>query len=287
MKYTRSALKYHGGKNRIAPWIISLFPRHVCYVEPFGGSAGVLLQKPPSIFEVYNDRDEYVSTFFKVLRDSPDDLIRMIELTPYSRSEHDHSIERLVMGPKPETDLEVARLFYTAAWQTRHWPCHRWKSGWRFQRQNNRGKSVVSDWNNTDPLSFVAERMKLVQIESRPAVDLLSNYDGPETLFYLDPPYLPEVRNDRWAKGSYFHEMSAEDHESLLNAISGIEGMCIISGYDSDMYNDMLPGWEKRSTKNAAENKAIRQDIVWMNPAASWNANQMSLFTGKLEAAKL
>ena len=115
-RVTRPPIRYHGGKFRIASWVISHFPAHECYVEPFGGGAGVLLQKTPAPFEVLNDLDGEVVNFFRVLRERPGELVRVIQLTPWSREE-----QRLSFEPASDP-LERARRFYVRSWQTHGGP---------------------------------------------------------------------------------------------------------------------------------------------------------------------
>src|SRR5205085_2408495 len=151
--------RYHGGKWRLAPWIIGHFPAHVTYCEPYGGGMSVLLRMKRSTVEIYNDLDRDVVTFFKVLRERTNDMVRAIELTPYSRSELD-----LAYQPR-EDELERARRFYIRAWQARGKPTGQWRSGWRYETRNHRGSRFTDDWNSLDRLWKIAVRLKEVQIE--------------------------------------------------------------------------------------------------------------------------
>lgn len=258
---TRHVLRYHGSKRRIGPWIIAHFPPHTCYVEPFGGGAGVLLQKEPADFEVYNDLERSVVNFFDVLRNRPDELIRAIELTPYSRVE----LER---AQQPAGDpLEDARRFYVLSYQQHHGGRGRMSSGWRIQRKNNRGKSIVADWNHTDHLHVAARRLKRVQIECDDALNVIPRFDGPETLFYVDPPYVWGTRSERWRGKAYLHEMSDDEHRALAAALREIEGMAIVSGYPSDLYDrELFSDWRRVNKETIDGLSQPQVECLWLSP---------------------
>lgn len=222
----RPALRYHGSKWRLAPWIISHFPDHDQYVEPFGGGAGVLLRKAPVKIEVYNDLDGEVVNFFRVLRDQTAELLRAIELTPFSRAEMIAARENRCDGAQigELSGVERARRLYVLAWQMYGGPRVQWKSGWRrtkLSRNANhegRGTTVVEDWNNLGSIGVVAQRLKAVAIECSPAEKVITHYDNFQTLFYCDPPYVFETRL-RWKKheASYVHEMTDLQHQCLAS----------------------------------------------------------------------
>jgi DNA adenine methylase len=257
----RPALRYHGGKWRIASWIISFFPPHICYVEPYGGGGSVLLRKPPSYLEVYNDADGEVCNFFEVLRNRTSELIRAITLTPFARSTVAEAYESA-------TDpLERARRFYVRAWQVRGGPRTQWKSGWRYQKTNARGKRAVDDWNDTDDLWLVVSRLKQVQIENDSALKIIKRYDAPTTLFYLDPPYLPDTRSERWGKKAYSHEMTEEEHAELARAIKSAQGMFVISTYPNQLYDNWYSNWERVETKTRTDGSFTRIEILYLSPA--------------------
>jgi DNA adenine methylase len=145
-KVTRPALRYFGGKFRLSKWILSQFPEHETYVEPFGGAMGVLLNKQPAHFEIYNDLDGEVVNFFRVLRDQPDELIRLIELTPYAREEQLLSFDDLA----GVSEVERARRLYVRCWQSHGGGRTQWRTGWRYQINNRRGRKTMDDWNQVD-----------------------------------------------------------------------------------------------------------------------------------------
>ncbi len=179
---TRPALRYYGGKFRLAPWIIGFFPQHVCYVEPFGGAMSVLLRKPPSKLEVYNDQDGEVVNFFRVLRSRPQELLQAIKLTPFSR------VEYVLAHEEADDELERARRLYVRSWQGIGGPRHRDTTGWRFERKGNRYKTTIEDWIEIGHLPLVVARLRDIQIECDEALKVIRRFDAPRTLFYCDPP---------------------------------------------------------------------------------------------------
>lgn len=258
---TRPLLKYMGGKWRIAQWCISHLPPHETYVEPFGGSAGVLLQKPRSRFEVYNDRDEDVVNLFQVLRDQPAALVRAISLTPWSRRE-------LALAWEPATDpLEAARRTYTRFWQSWHGHGHDRGAGWRYMHGEGVVRHQTSQWRATDHLDAIAARLIDVQIECDDALSVIRRFDAPSACFYIDPPYVHSVRarSDR-AAGRYTHEMDDDDHAVLARLLRDVQGYVVVSGYESDLYQSLYPGWStvRKGTRDGANNRT--QETLWLSP---------------------
>lgn len=268
----RPALRYHGGKWRLASWIIGHFPIHRAYVEPFAGGAGVLLQKRPSEVEVYNDINGVVVNFFRVLRERPDELVRAIELTPFSRAE-------FVLAHEEDGDeVELARRFYVLAWQGRGGPTARWNVGWRWQRTIENRQSNTKSWSDVDHLYTTAERLKAVQIECLPASKVIAQFDHPAALFYLDPPYVGSTRS-KWRDGAYGpHEMSDADHRALAEQLRGIKGMAIISGYPSALYEELYQGWLRVCCETTTDVASIVTECLWISPAAAERGRQLSIF---------
>lgn len=259
----RPAIRYFGGKWRLAPWIMSYFPEHICYCEPFGGGANVILQKEPSYIDVYNDLNGDVVSFFRVIRERKDELVEAIRWTPYARGEYELSFE-------PTTDpLEQARRLYVQAWMKRDgYRVNDKSSGWRVTKTDARGtKTPVDDWNNIEHLYEVANRLKQMTIENGPALTVINRYDAPTTLFYLDPPYVQSTRNRRWALTAYQYEMTDADHEELARALNRIEGMAIVSGYPSPLYEGLYAGWQM-ITKELSQNNQSEAKIeaLWLSP---------------------
>jgi len=251
----KPALRYYGGKHRSANWIMKHFPPHYTYVEPFGGAAGVLLQKPPSYFEVYNDFDSNVVTFFRVLREKTDKLVRVISLTPWSR-------EELKLAYEVATDdLEIARRFYVRCWQS----FGHLHGGWRFQHSDN-GYSIVEQWNGVEYLFDVANRLKKVQIENDEALKIIDRYDTPRTLFYVDPPY---IHDTRYRKNGYLHEMTDDQHRELATKLNNIEGMVVVSGYHSALYDEIYQGWRVVEKITGTNGNKSNTEVLWLSPAAT------------------
>jgi len=277
-KPKRPALRYYGGKWRIAEWIISNFPAHTCYVEPFGGGASVLLSKEPSKIEVYNDLDGEVVNFFRVLRERPEELIRAIQLTPYSREEYKNSYR------PAENDLERARHLYIRSRQGRGGCTRQFSSGWRFERSDNRGgRTVVEEWSDTSHLEAVVNRLLQVHIENDDALSVIERYDTPKTLFYLDPPYLKSTRYET-ARWEYAHEMKDEDHRHLAQVLSGIQGMAIVSGYPSDLYAEIFSGWRIVECSARTDTAKEATECLWISPAADERLGDLRLFPREVSA---
>ena len=265
---SRPALRYHGGKFKMSSWIIDHFPEHVCYCEPFGGGASVLLRKPPAVLEVYNDINSLVVNFFCVLRERPAELIAAIDLTPYSREEF-----RLSQQPCDDP-LELARRFYVWSWQGRGRAGVQEPGGWRFMSRGSRIPTPVGDWNNYDHLWAVARRMKQVQIEHDDALKVIRRFDGAGTLFYVDPPYLQGTRGDRWDNSAYKFEYTDDQHKELATALLSINGMIVLSGYPNNLYDELLDGWHTVERRQAKDNGAkAATEVLWLSPR-TWQALQ-------------
>lgn len=255
----RPALRYRGGKWRIASWIIRHLPVHECYVEPFMGACSVLLQKPPSAFEVVNDLDGYVVAFFRCLRDRRADLEESIWLTPCSRQEL-----RLAYEPA-EDELEKARKLYMRCAIGRG-SANR-KSGWRFQKAwNGWGKDYPRLMKHLDHFGPIADRLMTVQIEQDDALATIRRFDGPRTVFYVDPPYMAEFRAR--SRDLYSTELNDEDHLRLAEVLHSIVGMALVSGYASPLYEKIYAGW--RQVKKIAYGERQKQvtECLWISPAA-------------------
>lgn len=256
-------LRYFGGKHRDAHRIISQFPEHEFYIEPFSGGASVLLQKSPAPFEIYNDLSGDVVNFFKVLRDRPSDLIRAIELTPYSRLEW-----RQAFIPA-EDELEGARRLYVRSWQTHGGGVSSTKNGgWRFLYRQVCGEDVVSCFNRTEHLWAIARRLKLVQIECDDALTVIKRYGrNPRALIYCDPPYVHSTRTE---SGNYDHEMTDKQHKELAEVLHSVEAMVLISGYDCELYQELYKGWDCirwQSLVNGTKRKAT--ECLWRSAKCS------------------
>lgn len=258
---SRPILRYYGGKWLIAKWIVRHFPYHRIYVEPFGGAASVLLQKPRSYAEVYNDIDSEVVNVFSVLRSKGKELIRRIELTPFSRDEF------LLAYQPTRSSVERARRTIVKTFLGFGSDSIWRKSGFRSNCSRS-GTTPATDWRNfPSSLPENIDRLRGVVIENRPAFKVIEMYDGPDTLFYIDPPYVHKTR----AGGErYRYEMDEENHKKLLKILVKVKGKVVISGYENPLYNKILKGWRKDRKKVLAQyvvkgKNSGRIEILWMN----------------------
>lgn len=257
MNVTRPVLRWHGGKWKLAPWIIDHMPAHRVYVEPFGGAASVLLRKPRSYAEIYNDLDDEVVNLFRVLRS--DDAARLVELlwlTPFAAEEFASAY-----GPT-ENSIERARRTIVRAYQGFGSNGVHRKTGFR-SNSNRSGTTPARDWvNYPDALKTIVERLRGVVVMNRDACEVMAAHDAPDTLHYVDPPYLPETRD---AGSDYAHELTLEQHHDLLAFLRTLKGRVIVSGYPSQAYDDALHGWRRVQRKALADGARERTEVLWMN----------------------
>ncbi len=260
----RIAFGWYGGKYSHLAWLLPLLPECHHYVEPFAGSAAVLLNREPSPVETYNDIDGEITNFFRVLRDHKDHIVEQIGLTPFSREE----FYRAVSDEPPQTDLERARRFFVRARQVRTGLAQTASLGrWANCKNTSRAgmSGVVSRWlGSVAMLPEIAERLLRVQIENRPALEIISLYDDKGTLFYCDPPYVHASRGDSKA---YAHEMSDTEHIKFGKAISRLRGKAAISGYRCDLMDTLYKGWRlvESKEKTCHSVKQSRTEALWMN----------------------
>ncbi|MBN2289528.1 MAG: DNA adenine methylase [Candidatus Glassbacteria bacterium] len=256
---------WYGGKFNHLNWLLPLLPESYHFCEPFGGSAAVLINRLPSPVETYNDIDGDVVNFFRVLRDNKEELIEKIGLTPFSREEFYLSINEY--GPE-HSDIERARRFFVRARQVRTGLAQTASLGrWANCKNTSRAgmSGVVSRWlGSVEGLSGVAERLLRVQIENRPALEIIRLYDSPSTLFYCDPPYPHESRGDSKAYG---FEMSDREHEVLADALNGVKGKVAVSGYMCELMKELYQEWRvvESPEKNCHSVKSLRKEALWMN----------------------
>lgn len=257
---------WYGGKYSHLDWLLPLLPKCHHYCEPFAGSGAVLLNRPPSPVETYNDLDGEVVNFFRTLRDEGDQLVRVIGLTPFSREEFAKACK---LDPGA-TSFERARRFYVRARQVRTGLAQtatvgRWANCKNTSRAGMSG--VVSRWlGGVGDLQSIAERLLRVQIENRPAIQIIHLYDSPGTLFYCDPPYIHDTRGDSKAYG---HEMSDEQHVELARVLNHVRGMVAISNYPCELMNKLYPAPKWHKTVTAARTnhatKGKRIESLWTN----------------------
>lgn len=272
-----NALKWHGGKTYLAKKIIKLMPRHLNYVEPYFGGGAVLFERDPNdlrfacglnkgVSEIVNDIDGRLINFWTVLRDRQlyTDFFRMCQATPFS-GDIFASTFNLLDSPDP---VEQAWAFFVNCRQSL---AGRMKgfTGITKNRTRNQMNNEVSAWLRAiDGLQMVHERLQRVLIlPSQPAINVIRTFDIPDTLFYLDPPYL---RSTRVTYNEYRYEMSKAQHAQLLQVIRGCEAKVMISGYSSPLYEEMLKGWERfefplPNNASQAKVKETKIEIVWCN----------------------
>ncbi|HQS59932.1 MAG: DNA methyltransferase [Gallionellales bacterium 35-53-114] len=284
MTPTRPLLRYHGGKWRLADWLISHFPAHRVYVEPFGGAASVLLQKPRSYSEVYNDLDGEIVNVFRVMQcpEKRDRLMEMLRFTPYARAEFE-------LAWQPTDDqVESARRVIIRA-QMGFGSAGATKGSTGFRRDTaRRYTTAMMDWvRYRDCMPPIIERMTGVQIENRPALDVIRTNDADGVLFYIDPPYMHDTRVMDGGTRYYRHEMTNDDHAVLLDQVSKLRGMVVLNGYHSRLYDTALTGWTKYSKQSraaAARGTAIRTEVIWLNQACADALAQQPYQQGRLIA---
>lgn len=285
MTVTSPVIRYHGAKFRLAPWVIQHFPPHRCYVEPFGGAAGVLLQKDRAYAEVYNDLDGDIVNLFRVLRDpgSSSCLIDLLTLTPYAREEFEMAYES-TDDPIERARRTVIRasMGFGSAGATKG------TTGFRIDTKRRYGTAQALWARYPSTLAPAIARLSGVMIENRPAIEVIQQHDAPDSLFFVDPPYLHETRYAGARHGRYYeHEMSDEDHRALLDRLLQVQGMVVLSGYPSELYNDALASWPRASTNariSAARGTAVRTECLWLNPACVRALNHAGLFSSEISA---
>lgn len=278
-KLLKPIAPYFGGKyGTIGADIASYIDNipHKIYVEPFGGMAGVLFLKRPSLIEVYNDLDYRLYNIFKVLRDpkKAKELKRLLKLTPFSREEFLECVRRIKL--KPENDVEFARNAIVALAQSVK-PSFK-EGGFRIGGKNYDTSVARQFKNRTDIIDAITDRLRDIIIENSPAEKLILRYNSEETLIYMDPPYMPDTRNksktNKTKHNDYGIEMDVIEHELLLLTSKHMKSKVIISGYDNPLYNEMLSSWcrtEIESTSHMAGSRLEPGDITMKRTEVLWS----------------
>jgi DNA adenine methylase len=280
-----SAFAWYGGKFSQLDWLLPLLPPCKHFVDVFGGSGAVVMNRAPSPIETYNDLDKDVVHFFCVIRDPAklQELLRQLELTPYSREERTMAHLSLHRSESEELDeIERARRFFVLARQTtrgqvqmQHSPLGIWKC---TRDALSRGMAgTVSSWQyGIDGLAAIAARFRTIQVENYPAIRIIELYDTPDTLFYCDPPYVQDTRETSHRRRDYTNEMSDTDHRALAAALHKIKGRAAISGFPSQLYDELYGDWNKiMMPRISGASAAYRQDgnkeasdrieVLWTN----------------------
>ena len=252
-------LKYPGSKWNIARWIISFFPKHHSYLEPFFGSGAVLFTKSRSNIETVNDLNGDVVNLFEWIKNDPERLAREIYFTPYARDVYEAAFSRQYT----ETNsFQRAVDFYVRMMMGHGFRCTGEKVGWKNDVQGREKSYAANKWCNVPKVLFeAADRLRGVQIENRPALDLIRRFNYPNVLIYADPPYMLSTRHGK----QYSAEMTDADHAELLEALKRHIGPVLISGYDHPLYTELLDGWHRRQTTTTDQKSRVRQECLWMN----------------------
>lgn len=273
---------WYGGKYKWLDFLVPKLPHRKRYVEPFGGSAAVLLNREPAPIEAFNDLDEYVMTFFEVLRGEPEALIDALRKTPYHESEYEQAVNT-ELGEVD--DVELARRFwlsstmaYNSATGSGSFSYSTTQSRRDMAQHTSRFKSKI------EHLEEVADRIQRVQFFNRDALDVIERFDKPDTLMYLDPPYPLDTRGG----SAYRHEMTDEEHNALLDALHDCTADVAVSTYQSELYDSLLlGGWnrlESAEKKTAASNSNQgRVESLYVNyevPTEGFDAPATSVQAG-------
>jgi DNA adenine methylase len=254
-------MKYHGGKTKLAAWIIGQMPAHKCYVEPFGGGGAVLLAKKPAKSEVYNDLSGDVVNFFRIIREHGKAFAHLVNMTPFAREEFEIAYE------PTDCPMERARRFYIRCDMAVTTTSQNEKSGFRTAINSSMDYSsqFLTWFNRPEAILQTRDRLARVCIENTDAFKLLDRIDRQHTLFYLDPPYYNATRSKKSVRIGYTHNLTDEQHEQLLNKCNQLQGMAMISGYDNPLYNDLLKQWRREETTAYDDAKKARKEVLWMN----------------------
>lgn len=260
----RPPVKWHGGKHYLARKIISVFPSHKIYLEPFGGAASVLLNKPPVDVEAYNDLDLRITRLFRVLQNHGDEFINKVQFVPYSQYEFNEA----QTYPSNASDVDMALCDYI-----------RWRqsfggrgTSWSYTTTRARGGmagDVNAWWTAIDQLPKIIERFRRVQLLSQPAFKAIRKFDHYEALIYCDPPYLHETRASN-SRDIYGNEMTLEDHCALGETLNNCRSKVIISGYPSKLYEKLFKSWRKiefdmPNHSSHSRKKARKKETIWLN----------------------
>jgi len=257
-------LRWPGAKWRLADWITNQLPPHKVYCEAFFGSGAVFFTKQPSGTETINDIDDNIVNLFRVVRDSADELARMIEMTPYSRTEYRDSYK------STGDEVEKARRFLVRVWQAYGGKTH-CDTSWAHDRTNLVFRPRY--WCKLpERILSIVERLKMAQIENMNALELIELYNRENTLLYIDPPYLKSTRTQLHYKCEFVKD---SEHRELLRLCKKHKGYVIISSYNNELYDNELYGWDKRSVRVATNNGGSAEEVIYLSPRCTM---QGSLF---------
>lgn len=253
----KAIMKYPGSKWSIANWIIGLFPEHHSYLEPFFGSGAVLFNKPRSNIETVNDLDGNVVNLFEWIQKDPERLAQRIYYTPYARQVYDQAFQVVL-----EDSFERAVNFYIRLNMGHGFRTNGEKVGWKNDIQGREKAYASQDWCNLpEKIMQAAERLRGVQIENRTALELIPKFNFKNVLIYADPPYMLQTRYGK----QYRYEMDDKAQNDLLDLLITHKGPVVLSGYDSDLYNNRLASWHREETTCYSQTASKRREVLWMN----------------------
>lgn len=265
----KSVIKYPGSKWNIAPRLVELIPEHHSYVEPFFGSGAVLFNKQVSDIETVNDLDSDVVNLFRCIQKDSERLARLVMTTHFSREEYERQFEGCT-STLYASNFQRAAGFLIKCWQGHGFRTNGYKVGWKNDVVGREKAYALWNWYRLpDWIIDITERLRKVQIENRPALEVIERFNYSQVFMYLDPPYMLGTRSGK----QYMHEMTDAEHEELLQMILQSRAKIMISGYETDMYNDYLSGWEKKQFSSCAEHGKPRVETVWMNYKADLQMN--------------
>ena len=259
----RHVLKYPGSKWNIAGQLVELIPPHHSYVEPFFGSGALLFNKAPSDIETVNDLDHNVTNLFRCIQENSERLAGMVMTTPFSREKYEDTYKLDVWEiMMPDEPYHKALRFLIQCWQGHGFRTNGYKVGWKNDVQGRESMYALWNWYRLpERIINIAERLRKVQIENRPALEVIKRFNYDNVFMYIDPPYLLGTR----AGKQYAHEMTDAEHEELLKTLLQSKAKIMVSGYESDMYNEYLSDWNKALFSSCAEHGKQRTEVVWMN----------------------
>lgn len=264
----RPMVRWLGGKWQMAPWIMSMLPPHECYVEPFGGSASLLLRKPRAPVEVLGDLDDELLDLYRVVRDPvmSGRLWFLCTFTPFSDAEYRLTMRRLPVGADPVE--RARRIVARHAMQVSPDVRQAETVGSGFRRYSGSERRIAAmDWARyPDAIGDITARIQGVIIERAPAVDAIRRHDRPEALHYVDPPYVHATRQE--VRKGYAYEMTDDAHRELLDCLLGIKGMAVVSGYASPLYDETLKGWRRVTRIVSDHARQRREEVLWISPKA-------------------
>lgn len=253
----KAIVKYPGSKWSIADWIISFFPEHHSYLDPFFGSGAVLFNKMRSNIETVNDLDGNVVNLFEWIKKDPERLAHEIYYTPLARQVYDESFDVI-----PRNSLERAVGFFVQLCMGYGFRTNGHKVGWKRDIQGREKAYAAQDWAEApERIMQAAERLRGVQIERKPAAELIGEFNYSNVLIYADPPYVLGTRCGK----QYKCEMSDKDHEELMSVLLAHKGPVVLSGYDNALYSDRLRKWHREEIDCRSQSGSRTREVLWMN----------------------